>query len=204
MCSRPTSPIPCRWATPQAERQPDGQQSDRRLERGGIFTVQSGTPFSILSGRATLNRSSRSTNNTADTSLTLSQLKDLFQTPHDWATDRTTSPLQPSGRTDARSLRTEPRHSPARSSPNRAPAPSEPCRRRCSTRRRVWDSISRSPRKSRSRRARASRFVWTAPTFFNHTTWYVGDQTLTSTTFGKITSQFYGNRLIQFGLNLKF
>jgi hypothetical protein len=40
--------------------------------------------------------------------------------------------------------------------------------------------------------------------FFNHTTWYVGDQTLTSTTFGKITSQYYGNRLIQFGLYLKF
>jgi hypothetical protein len=40
--------------------------------------------------------------------------------------------------------------------------------------------------------------------FFNHTTWYLGDQTLTSTTFGKITSQYYGNRLIQFGLYLKF
>jgi hypothetical protein len=40
--------------------------------------------------------------------------------------------------------------------------------------------------------------------FFNHTTWYVGDQTLTSTTFGKITSQYYGNRLIQFAMYFKF
>jgi hypothetical protein len=41
--------------------------------------------------------------------------------------------------------------------------------------------------------------------FFNHTAWYVPDQTLTSTTFGKITSQyFFGNRLIQFAMYLKF
>ena len=37
----------------------------------------------------------------------------------------------------------------------------------------------------------------------NHTTWYVGDQTITSTTFGKISSQYYGNRLIQFALVLQ-
>ena len=40
--------------------------------------------------------------------------------------------------------------------------------------------------------------------FFNHSTWYVGDQTLTTTTFGKITSRYYGNRLIQFAMYLKF
>jgi hypothetical protein len=32
----------------------------------------------------------------------------------------------------------------------------------------------------------------------------MGDQTLTSTTFGKITSRYYGNRLIQFAVYLKF
>jgi len=39
---------------------------------------------------------------------------------------------------------------------------------------------------------------------FNHDTWYVGDQTITSTTFGKITSNFYGNRLLQFSLYFRF
>jgi hypothetical protein len=32
----------------------------------------------------------------------------------------------------------------------------------------------------------------------------VGDQTVTSATFGKITQQFFGNRLIQFALYYKF
>jgi len=45
------------------------------------MTWQSGTPFSVLSGRGTLNRSSggRSDTNTAGTSLTKAQLDDLFQ-----------------------------------------------------------------------------------------------------------------------------
>jgi len=43
-----------------------------------IFTLQSGPPFSITSGRGTLNRSTRSGNNTANTSLNAGQLKDLL------------------------------------------------------------------------------------------------------------------------------
>jgi hypothetical protein len=39
---------------------------------------------------------------------------------------------------------------------------------------------------------------------FNHVTWYVGDQTITSTSFGKITSQFYANRELQFSLYFRF
>ena len=45
----------------------------------GIFTAQTGTPFSVLSVRGTLNRSARSTYNTVNTTLTGSQLNDLFQ-----------------------------------------------------------------------------------------------------------------------------
>src|SRR5262249_23292039 len=40
---------------------------------------QSGGPFSVLSSRDTLNRSGRSTNNTANTTLNKSQLDELFQ-----------------------------------------------------------------------------------------------------------------------------
>lgn len=44
-----------------------------------IITVQSGSPFSIVSGRGTLNRGGRSlTTNTANTSLTNEQIKDLI------------------------------------------------------------------------------------------------------------------------------
>jgi hypothetical protein len=41
------------------------------------MTWQSGAPFSILSGRGTLNRESRSNQNTADTSLTKGQLDSI-------------------------------------------------------------------------------------------------------------------------------
>jgi hypothetical protein len=45
----------------------------------GLTIWQSGGPFSILSSRDTLNRSGRSTNNTANTALNKSQLDDLLQ-----------------------------------------------------------------------------------------------------------------------------
>lgn len=43
-----------------------------------------------------------------------------------------------------------------------------------------------------------------ATNVFNHVTWYVGNQTVTSTTFGQITSNYYGQRLVQFALYYKF
>ena len=39
---------------------------------------------------------------------------------------------------------------------------------------------------------------------FNHPTFAIGDQTATSTTFGKITSTFAGARVFQFGLYWDF
>src|SRR5262249_4940217 len=46
---------------------------------GSTMVWQSGAPFSITSGRGTLNRSSRSYYNDANTSLTGSQLKDIVK-----------------------------------------------------------------------------------------------------------------------------
>src|SRR5262249_35902861 len=43
-----------------------------------ILGEQSGSPFSVLSSRGTLNRAGQSTNNTVNSTLTGSQLKDLF------------------------------------------------------------------------------------------------------------------------------
>jgi hypothetical protein len=39
---------------------------------------------------------------------------------------------------------------------------------------------------------------------FNHPTWFVGDQTLSSVNFGRITSNFFGRRVLQFGLAVRF
>ena len=39
---------------------------------------------------------------------------------------------------------------------------------------------------------------------FNHPTWTVGNLTVTNTNFGKITSTYYGRRLIQFSAQYRF
>ena len=170
----------------------------------GIFTLQSGTPFSILSGRATLNRSARSTSlNTADTSLNLGQLQSLFQ---------------------VRSTGNGPYYVAASAigSDGRAVAPdgtaafagqvfTEPGAGTIGTLQKadlnapgVWNLDFMASKEVRITESKSVQIRMDSSNFFNHTTWYVGDQTLTSTTFGKITSQYYGNRLIQFGLYLKF
>jgi hypothetical protein len=40
--------------------------------------------------------------------------------------------------------------------------------------------------------------------FFNHPAFQIGDQTVTSTTFGKITGTFTGARVFQFSLHYRF
>jgi hypothetical protein len=171
---------------------------------GGIFTLQSGTPFSILSGRATLNRSARSTStNTADTNLTLPQLQNLFQIRN-----------TPNGPYYVAAS--------ALGSDGRAVAPdgtaaftgqvfTEPDAGTIGTMQKallngpsVWDFDFKVSKDIQITESKSVQIRMDSTNFFNHTTFYVPDQTLTSTTFGKITSQYYNNRLIQFALYFKF
>jgi hypothetical protein len=39
---------------------------------------------------------------------------------------------------------------------------------------------------------------------WNHPTFFVGNQNINSTTFGKVTSTFLGRRLVQFQLTYQF
>ena len=170
----------------------------------GILTVQSGTPFSILSGRGTLNRNSRSTSlNTADTSLNLSQLQSLFQTrmtgngPYYVGASAIGS--------DGRAVASD--GTPAFT----GQVFTEPGAGTIGTMQKadlnapgVWDFDFKISKDIPIKESKSIQIRMDSTNFFNHTTWYVGDQTLTSTTFGKITSQFYGNRLIQFAMYLKF
>ena len=168
-----------------------------------IFTLQSGTPFSIFSGRATLNRSSRSGNNTADTSLTLPQLKNLFQFrntangPYYVAASAIGS--------DGRAV------SPDGTAAFTGQIFTEPGAGTIGTMQKamlnapgVWDLDFKVSKDVAITETKSIQIRMDSTNFFNHTTYYVGDQTLTSTTFGKITSQYYGNRLIQFALYFKF
>jgi hypothetical protein len=170
----------------------------------GLFTLQSGTPFSILSGRGTLNRNARSSSlETADTALNLGQLQSLFQTrmtgngPYYVGA----SALGSDGRAVA----------PDGTAAFSGQAFTEPGAGTIGTMQKadvngpgVWDLDFKVAKDFVISESKSLQLRMDSTNFFNHTTWYVGDQTLTSTTFGKITSQYYGNRLIQFALYLKF
>ena len=169
----------------------------------GLFTLQSGTPFSIFSGRATLNRSSRSGNNTADTSLTLSQLQNLFQFrqtgngPYFVAA----SAIGSDGRAVA----------PDGTAAFTGQVFTQPGAGTIGTMQKAllngpgeWDFDFMASKEVKVSDTKSFQLRMDSTNFFNHTTYYVGDQTLTSTTFGKVTSQYYGNRLIQFALYFKF
>jgi hypothetical protein len=169
-----------------------------------IFTLQSGTPFSILSGRGTLNRNSRSSSlETADTADSLNQLQSLFQTrmtgngPYYVAA----SALGSDGRAVA----------PDGTAAFAGQVFTEPAAGTIGTMQKadlnapgVWDLDFKVAKDIVISESKSVQIRMDSTNFLNHTTWYVGDQTLTSTTFGKITSQYYGNRLIQFALYLKF
>jgi hypothetical protein len=43
-----------------------------------------------------------------------------------------------------------------------------------------------------------------ASNVFNHPTWLVGDQQISSVNFGRIASAFYDRRLVQFSLHYRF
>jgi hypothetical protein len=168
-----------------------------------IGTLQTGTPFSVLSVRGTLNRAARSTWNTVNTTLSGSQLKDLFQLrmtgtgPYYVAA----SAIGSDGRAVA----------PDGTAPFTGEAFTEPVAGGLGALQRaffngpsVWDVDFKVSKDIPITERQSVQLRMDSTNFFNHTTFYVGDQTVTSTTFGKVTSQYYGNRLIQFALYYKF
>jgi hypothetical protein len=168
-----------------------------------IFTWQSGSPFSIFSGRGTLNRAARSANNTVNTTDNLSQLKDLFQ-------ERTTgagpyiaaaSIIGPDGRAVA-SDGLAPFSGQAFFEP--APGTIGTLQKALLDGPSVWDVDFKVSKDIHITERQSVEIRMDSTNFLNHTTWFVGDQTVTSATFGKITQQFFGNRLIQFALYYKF
>lgn len=150
-----------------------------------------------------MNRAARSGNSTADTAFTLTQLKDLFQFrqtgngPYVVAA----SAIGSDGRAVA----------PDGTAAFAGQVFTEPAAGTIGTLQKavlnapgVWDFDFKMSKDVQISESKSIQIRMDSTNFFNHTTSYVGDQTLTSTTFGKITSQYYGNRLIQFALYFKF
>jgi len=169
----------------------------------GFYTLTSGAPFSVLAPRNTLNRSGRSTNNTATTLLNKGQLDDLLQFrqtgngPYFIAA----SALGADGRaTNADGI--APFAGQAFYNP--AAAGLGALQRRMFSGPAFWNidfAILKSFQIFEKQRVefRSEFFNLTnSPSFF------IGDQDINSATFGRITSTNSGRRIIQFGLYYRF
>ena len=176
---------------------------------GGILNLQSGSPFSVLSGRGTLNRAGRSTNtNTSNTSIDKSQLDSLFQFrmtgngPYFVAANA----IGPDGRGVAADG----------VAPFSGQVFSQPVAGTVGGLQRNYFSgpwingLNLNVTKVTKITERQSiELRVEAVNVFNHPTFTLGDQTLTSTTFGKITGfntteTVFSARRLQFGLHYRF
>jgi hypothetical protein len=180
----------------------------RNWALSGYVTIQSGAPVSILSARGTLNRAARSAENTVDTTDTQAQLDALsgvfitgngpyFISP---------SAISPNG------TGTAPDGSPA--FPGQVffnpPAGTLGDLQRRTLSGPWFKNYDMSVRKNIHITERQSlEFRADFYNLFNHPNFYVADQNINSTNFGKITSMFYaadgvGPRLIQASLYYRF
>jgi hypothetical protein len=165
---------------------------------------QSGGPFSILSARDTLNRTNRSTNNTANTTLNKSQLDDLLQFRMTG-----TGPLIVANSALGRDGRAVAADGAAPFSGqvffNPGAGTIGALQRRMFSG--PWDfDVNMSLIKRTQITERQSIVLrMDAQNIFNHPSFWVGtDQNINSTQFGRITSNFYDRRLFQFGLFYAF
>jgi hypothetical protein len=181
----------------------------------GFLVIQSGPPVSILAGtvtnqgRGTLNRAARSANNTADTSLTLSELKaitGLYKTGNGvFFVDP--KHIDPVTRQGVSSDIDPPFSGQVFFNPQAGTVGS--LQRRILDGPGFWNydvSLSKSTRinERHSIDFRADVF-----NVFNHPNFFAGDQNINSTTFGRITSMFASGhgvdvRRVQFGLFYRF
>ena len=174
----------------------------------GLLTFQSGPPVSILSSRGTLNRSARSGQNTVESIDTLSQLQaisGLFMTGNG-PYFISPSAIGPNGTGAA----------PDGSAPFPGQVFFNPAAGTVGTLQRrllsgPWfKTYNMSVLKSiRITERHNVQFRADFYNLLNHPNFNVGDQSINSVNFGKITSQFYsydgvGPRLMQFGLYYRF
>ena len=171
---------------------------------GSIMVWQSGAPFSILSGRGTLNRQVRSFYNTADTALTGAQLGNIvkFQITGNGPMMVAPSAINPADGTGV----------------NGDGAPAFPGQAFFNPgagtigvlQKRFFDgpwtfNIDMRLRKTVNITEHKSLVLqMDAINALNHATFYSGDQNINATTFGVIGSMFYNPRVVQFGLHYTF
>lgn len=183
-------------------------KKSRRFGGWAVSTIviwQSGTPFSILSQRGTLNRSSgyRSSNNTANTNLTKPQLDAMLgmRMTGDGPYFFPASMIGPDGRGVGQDG--------AAPFPGQAFFHPEPgtvggLQRRMFSGPWNFNADLGVLKTTKLTEKTSVEFRMEATNIFNHATFLVGDQLISSADFGRITDTFSYSRRIQFGLYLKF
>jgi hypothetical protein len=175
----------------------------------GFLIIQSGPPVSILSNRGTLNRGARSTNlNTVDTNLTLGQLKDMTGL---YMTGKGPYFINPSA-INTNGLGVAPDTSAPFSGQvffNPQPGSVGSLQRRILSGPGFWDYDFSVSKDTKITERQSIEFRADMYNLFNHPNFYVGDQNVNSSTFGRIsglmsTGNRIQTRLMQFGLFYRF
>lgn len=168
-----------------------------------FFTWQTGTPFSVLSGRGTLNRGARSGGNTATSTLDKAGLDDALAFRMSG-----TGPYMVNSNAlgvDGRAVQAD-GASPFAGQIFFQPGAGEigALQRRMFNGPSGWSIDSAVNKRTRITERVSLEIRGEFYNTFNHPTFDIGDQTVTSVTFGKITGNLFGRRLIQLGAYLKF
>jgi hypothetical protein len=174
----------------------------------GLMIIQSGAPVSILSGRGTLNRGSRSGQNTVDTNLTLGELQDavglfmtgsgpLFIDPSHIGADRRGVAADGSAPFAGQIFF------------NPQPGSIGSLQRRLLNGPWLKNYDFAVVKETRLTENQSIEFRADAYNVFNHANFFVGDQNVNSASFGRITGLVStGNgvtaRVLQFGLYYRF
>ena len=171
----------------------------------GIMTWQSGTPFSVLSGRGTLNRSSgtRSSGNTANTSLTKGQLDQLFtfRMTGDGPYFVAASAIGPDGRAVAPDGAT-----PFNGQVFFHPGPGAigALQRRMFSGPWLFDMDFALLKRTHITERHVIEFRAQALSVFNHPNFFVGDQAISSVNFGRVGDVSTAPRKLEFSLHYMF
>jgi hypothetical protein len=170
-----------------------------------VWSWNSGAPFSILSGRGTLNRSSgsRSYYNTADTSLTMAQLSGIvkLQMTGNGPYMISQSAINPADGTGVNNDGSPPFTGQVFFNPGAGTLGV--------LQRRLFDGpsifgLDMSLLKTvKLHERQALEIRMDAFNALNHTSFYAGDQNINSTTFGVVGGD-YGSRVVQFGAHYRF
>jgi hypothetical protein len=171
---------------------------------GATMTWQSGAPFSILSGRGTLNRESRSYYNTADTTLTGSQLSQVvrYQMTGNGPMMIAQSAINS---TDGTGVNTDgqPLFS-GQIFTNPGAGTIGVLQKRMFDG--PWTFTTDMQLKKTISITESKKLELAIDGFnaLNHPTFWSGDQNINSTTFGVMSSVFYSPRVMQFGAHYRF